>query len=142
MNGKKFRVGCKKIFSLYPKILKDQVHKHRLDKLWSTSHKQNLAKVTNDIEAFESAKTGETVTGKDKLVKDNLDAGLDLLMQMDKKMQNNNGLNSSLSGNVVFIMYYLVNNINLGLGSTFFLLTFFDNFIFQNAVFSEIIPNF
>ena len=53
VNGKKFRVGCKKIFSLYPKVLKDQVHKHRLDKLWSTSHKQNLAKVTNDIEAFE-----------------------------------------------------------------------------------------
>ena len=98
VNGKKFRVGCKKIFSLYPKILKDQVHKHRLDKLWSASHKQNLAKVTNDIEAFEASKTGETVTGKDKLTKDNLDAGLDLLMQMDKKMQNNNGLNSNLSG--------------------------------------------
>ena len=77
---------------------------NRLDNIWSASHKQNLAKVTNDIEKFEASKTGETVTGKDKLVKDNLDAGLDLLMQMDKKMQTNNGLSSSTSG--MFFAYF------------------------------------
>ncbi len=110
----RFRIGCKRIFGLYPKILKEQMHKARLEKLWNPGHKKQLAKITNEIEAFEASKAGETVTGKDKLVKDNLDAGLDLLMQMDKKMQSNNGLTSSQSG------------IEADVGPTFDILSFFD----------------
>ena len=48
------------------------------------------AKVAGSVEKLggdEASKSGETVQGKDKLSKDNLDAGLDLLMQMDKKIQ-------------------------------------------------------
>ena len=85
--GNTFRIGSKRIFGLYPSYLRDQIHKQRLDKLWNPGQKKCLAKVTNDVEAFEASKSGETVQGKDKLSKDNLDAGLDLLMQMDKKIQ-------------------------------------------------------
>ena len=96
--NEKFRVGTKRVFSLYPKVLRDRIQKERLEKIWDPGHKKNLAKITNAIEKFESSKSGETVTGKDKLVKDNLDAELDLLMQMDKKMRTNNGQNCSVAG--------------------------------------------
>ena len=75
IEGNKFRVGCKRIFGLYPGYLRDQVHKQRLEKLWNPGQKKSLAQVTNEVEAFEAAKSGETVQGKDKLAKDNLDAG-------------------------------------------------------------------
>ena len=80
IDGNKFRVGCKRIFGLYPGYLRDQVHKQRLEKLWNPGQKKSLAQVTNEVEAFEAAKSGETVQGKDKLAKDNLDAGIILLL--------------------------------------------------------------
>lgn len=122
VKGKSFRVGCKRIFGLYPKILREQVHKQRLDRIWNPGHKKNLAKITNDIEDFEAKKSGETVTGKDKLVKDNLDASLDLLMQMDKKMQTNNGLSSSLSG------------LEADVGPTFDVISFYDGTDWQIVI--------
>ena len=110
----KFRVGRKRLFGLYPKILKERVLKERLDRLWEPGHKKNVARITNDIEAFEASKSGEIVTGVDKLNKDNLDAGLDLLMQMDKKMRTNNGLSGSLSG------------VDADVGPTFDVVSYFD----------------
>lgn len=117
--NEKFRVGTKRVFSLYPKVLRDRMQKERLEKIWDPGHKKNLAKITNAIEQFESSKSGETVTGKDKLVKDNLDAELDLLMQMDKKMRASNGQNCNVSG------------IDTDIGPTFDILSYFDGEIWR-----------
>ncbi len=90
-NTNKFRIGVKRVFALYPKPLKDRMLKERLEKLWDPGHKENLAKVTNQIQEFEAAKssTGDVITGVEKLNKDNLDAMLDLLNQTDKKLREN-----------------------------------------------------
>ena len=121
VKSNKFRIGCKRVYSLYPKILRERMQKEKVEKAWDPHHKKSLAKITNAIEQFESSKSGETVTGimvtlllkydwknqifldvgKDKLVKDNLDAELDLLMQMDKKMRSSGGQNCSLANGII-----------------------------------------
>jgi tripeptidyl-peptidase-2 len=111
----KFRIGSKRAFGLYPKPLRDRMSRERLEKLWDPGHKVNLAKTTSEIQVFEAAKsgTGDALTGVDKLAKDNLDAGLDLLTQLDKKMRTNNGLGST-------------NGLEADIGPTFDVVSFHD----------------
>ena len=63
VKNNKFRIGCMRVYSLYPKILRERMQKEKVEKAWDPHHKKSLAQITNAIEQFESSKSGETVTG-------------------------------------------------------------------------------
>ena len=56
VKNNKFRIGCKRVYSLYPKILRERMQKEKVEKAWDPHHKKSLAQITNAIEQFESSK--------------------------------------------------------------------------------------
>ncbi|KAK7483877.1 hypothetical protein BaRGS_00024894 [Batillaria attramentaria] len=79
----KYHVGVKPAFDLYPKGLVDRMKKERREHMWDPTHRVALADATRKLEEFDS-KSSSTLL-EDKLLREELQAQVDLLTSLDKK---------------------------------------------------------
>ncbi|GLH08749.1 Tripeptidyl-peptidase 2 [Gryllus bimaculatus] len=79
-----YHIGIKNGFDLYPSKLKERIEKERKEKLWDPGHKRALAEATRKLQEFE-AKISSPLSNEDKLIKEDLEAQVDVLNTMEKK---------------------------------------------------------
>ncbi|XP_014663971.1 PREDICTED: tripeptidyl-peptidase 2-like [Priapulus caudatus] len=82
----KYHIGVKYAFDLYPKTLKERLTKEYKEKVWDPAHRLALADANRKLEAFDTAHENQTLEFADKLQKDDLQAQLDALTQLEKKL--------------------------------------------------------
>ena len=58
------RVGCKRAFTLFPRVVRDRMVEERLQKRWNPRHKAAVAEVSKRLEAMKEEAKGETLTGR------------------------------------------------------------------------------
>ncbi|KAL3846837.1 hypothetical protein ACJMK2_017791 [Sinanodonta woodiana] len=78
-----FHIGVKPGFDLYPKILKDRIHKERKEKLWDPFHREALAKIAKALEDFDSKHPSPNQ--EEKLERDDLLFQIEILTNQEKK---------------------------------------------------------
>lgn len=86
----KYRIGVKNAFDLYPDRLKDRVRQDYKKKYWDDGHKQALADVSRELAEFEAKHShSSNLNDADKLIKENLEARLEVLQNFEKKYVDN-----------------------------------------------------
>ncbi|XP_071441524.1 tripeptidyl-peptidase 2 [Hetaerina americana] len=78
-----YHIGIKNAFELYPSKLKERVEKRRKEELWDPQHKLALAQATRKLIEFDLK--NPQPTGKDKLKKEDLEAQIEVLNNLEKK---------------------------------------------------------
>ncbi|KAJ8310382.1 hypothetical protein KUTeg_012247 [Tegillarca granosa] len=81
----KYHIGAKRLYDLYPKRLQDRVVKERREKNWDPNQRTALAEAVHSLEQFESEHSNTTLSPEDKLVKEDLQAQVEVLTNIDKK---------------------------------------------------------
>ncbi|XP_033760966.1 tripeptidyl-peptidase 2-like [Pecten maximus] len=79
----KYHIGAKNLFDLYPKRLQDRVVKERREQSWDPPHRAALAEASRKLEEFDAKNSSPSQ--EEKLVKEDLQARVDLLTSLDKK---------------------------------------------------------
>ncbi|CAL7943225.1 unnamed protein product [Xylocopa violacea] len=79
-----YHIGTKNLYSLYPGKLRERVLQERKKRLWDNSHKSALAEASRQLQEFE-AKNSQLTTLKERLEKEELEARVEILNNMEKK---------------------------------------------------------
>ncbi|XP_063827389.1 tripeptidyl-peptidase 2 [Ostrinia nubilalis] len=82
-----WRVGILHPFSLYPTKLRERVQEHRKEHLWDVGHKPAFAEANKNLQEFEAELTpkGTNLSQEDKLLKEELEARVEVLQNAEKK---------------------------------------------------------
>ncbi|KAK3095930.1 hypothetical protein FSP39_020998 [Pinctada imbricata] len=80
----RFHIGVKSVYDLFPKRLQERVVKDRREKIWDPPQRAALAEATKNLEEFEAAHD-KNLSEDDKLSKEDLQAQVDILTNLDKK---------------------------------------------------------
>jgi len=82
-----FHVGVKNAYDLFPRGLRDRVLAERRDKYWDPSHKKAQAEAINKQQETDKDidKEAENVSLADKLAKENAEAEVEMVQNLDKK---------------------------------------------------------
>ncbi|CAF4861656.1 unnamed protein product [Pieris macdunnoughi] len=82
-----WRVGVLYPFSLYPTKVKERIQEHRKEHLWDVGHKTVFAEANKKLQEFESevVSKNSTLSAEDKLIKEELEAKIEVLQSADKK---------------------------------------------------------
>uniref|UniRef100_V5I9M9 Tripeptidyl-peptidase 2 n=1 Tax=Anoplophora glabripennis TaxID=217634 RepID=V5I9M9_ANOGL len=80
-----FRLGVKHAFDLYPDRLKDRMKSEYKKKYWDEGHRKNVSSVSRELADFDAKHNSTNLNDVDKLEKENLDAKLDILNNLEKK---------------------------------------------------------
>jgi len=83
----RFHIGMKSSFELYPRGLLNRIIPERRQKLWDEDHKKATAEAVRKQQDSETEKEPENLTLKDKLIKENIEAEVELATSMDKKFR-------------------------------------------------------
>ncbi|OXU24497.1 hypothetical protein TSAR_010597 [Trichomalopsis sarcophagae] len=81
-----FHLGVKNAYSLYPNKLRERIEQSRKKKLWDEGHKTALVEATRLLQEFE-AKHPQLTTSQEKLEKEELEARVDYLNNLEKKYE-------------------------------------------------------
>ena len=81
-----YLIGCKSLYQLYSRELGDRILKDYKEKQWDPVQNGALAEATRKLQAFEAANPDPT--GSDKLIKEDLEARVEMLNTLDKKYAN------------------------------------------------------
>ncbi|WAR28137.1 TPP2-like protein [Mya arenaria] len=76
-------LGVKIVYELYPRILRDRICKERREKTWDPLTREAIAQATKALEEFDAAHTNPNQ--EEKQERENLQAEVDILTDMDKK---------------------------------------------------------
>ncbi|XP_058803991.1 tripeptidyl-peptidase 2 isoform X2 [Phymastichus coffea] len=79
-----FHLGIKSAYSLYPNKLRERIETARKKKFWDEGHKKALVEATRVLQEFES-KNGQISTVQEKLIKEDLEARIEYLTNLEKK---------------------------------------------------------
>ncbi|KAL3289997.1 hypothetical protein HHI36_023375 [Cryptolaemus montrouzieri] len=82
---KSYRIGVKQAFDLYPDRLKDQMKNKHKEKKWDESHRELIANANRELAEFENSRGDGTLSESDKLIKENLEAKIEILNSFEKK---------------------------------------------------------
>lgn len=85
VNGSK-HLGCKSLYQLYSRDLKDRMLKEYKEKEWDPVHKASLAEASKKLQAFEA--TNADLSGTEKLIKEDLESRVEMLNTFEKKFNN------------------------------------------------------
>ncbi|CAH1153592.1 unnamed protein product [Phaedon cochleariae] len=80
-----YRIGVKHAFDLYPDRLKERMKSEYKKKSWDESHRLKISEATRDIAEFEIKLNNANLKDTEKLEKENLEAKLDILNNLEKK---------------------------------------------------------
>ncbi|XP_052784723.1 tripeptidyl-peptidase 2-like [Mya arenaria] len=83
IDGGKVHLGVKIVYELYPRILRDRICKERREKTWDPLTREAIAQATKALEEFDAAHTNPNQ--EEKQERENLQAEVDILTDMDKK---------------------------------------------------------
>ncbi|XP_076397926.1 tripeptidyl-peptidase 2 isoform X1 [Megachile rotundata] len=79
-----YHIGVKNLYSLYPGKLRERVLMERKKRLWDNCQKSALAEASRQLQEFE-AKNPQLTTLKDRLQKEDLEARVEILNNIEKK---------------------------------------------------------
>ncbi|XP_046586806.1 tripeptidyl-peptidase 2 isoform X1 [Neodiprion lecontei] len=79
-----YHIGVKNAFSLYPSKLRERIEADRKGRLWDNVQKSALTEATRQLQEFE-AKNPQPTTPEDKQQKEELEARVEILNNLEKK---------------------------------------------------------
>ncbi|KAL4702481.1 hypothetical protein ACJJTC_016431 [Scirpophaga incertulas] len=82
-----WRIGLLYPFALYPTKLKERIQEHRKEHIWDAGHKTAFAEANKKLQEFESENSskGSNLSFEEKLLKEELEARVEILQNADKK---------------------------------------------------------
>uniref|UniRef100_A0A0A9YF50 Tripeptidyl-peptidase 2 n=2 Tax=Lygus hesperus TaxID=30085 RepID=A0A0A9YF50_LYGHE len=81
-----YHIGVKNAYELYPRTLKERIEADRREKVWDPQHKSTLADVSQKLNDLNKAQENKkNLSRQEKLAKEELEAQLELLNQLEKK---------------------------------------------------------
>ncbi|KAL8612352.1 hypothetical protein ACOMHN_020171 [Nucella lapillus] len=80
----RYHIGLKPAFELFPKPLMERIKKERREHMWDPHHRIALAEASRRLEEFE-VQSAPGASMEDRLLKEDLQTQVDLLVNMDKK---------------------------------------------------------
>ncbi|KAM3958606.1 tripeptidyl-peptidase II [Aphomia sociella] len=82
-----YRVGVLHPFTLYPTKVKERIQEHRKEHIWDIGHKPAFAEANKQLQDFESEVVSKnaTLSLEDKLMKEELEARVEVLQNAEKK---------------------------------------------------------
>ncbi|XP_052893110.1 tripeptidyl-peptidase 2 [Anopheles moucheti] len=83
--GSEYRVGLKSVHDLSPSRIRERILNDLKVKTWDDRHKQAVSEAARELSDFEAKNPPTGLSGKEKLVKENLESQLEFLNTCDKK---------------------------------------------------------
>uniref|UniRef100_A0A182YBT7 Tripeptidyl-peptidase 2 n=1 Tax=Anopheles stephensi TaxID=30069 RepID=A0A182YBT7_ANOST len=83
--GSEYRVGLKSVHDLSPSRIRERILSDLKVKTWDDRHKVAVSEAARELSDFEAKLPPSGVSGKEKLVKENLESTLEFLNTCDKK---------------------------------------------------------